>query len=71
MYADDIDFASELAERERVWAAAQRRPSIVRTGKCKACGAVLANPQAFVCDEACRQDFERQEKADVIAGRRR
>lgn len=69
MYADDIDFASELAQRERDYAATVRKPELTRTGKCKACEAPLEASQALFCDKDCERDYLRIRRSQAIAGK--
>lgn len=68
MSDDNIDFASDLAEREREAAAKYRKPVTPRTGKCASCGEPLQNPAAFVCDSDCQEDLSRRTAAAHRSG---
>lgn len=68
MYSDASDYATDLEQADRDRAASRRKPTLVRTGKCFACMAPLQDQQAIVCDEDCREDWERIERAQRLQG---
>ncbi len=70
MWTDQIDQANELAERERTAAAALRKPTLPKTGKCHWCGECVPDFAQF-CGAECRDEYEEQEKRQRRAGVRR
>ena len=68
MYPDPIDFAADLAERERQASLTVRKPTLARTGYCHACGEPLL-PAAIFCDAECREQYERMQRLARINGR--
>lgn len=63
--ADIIDTANDLRDAE-LEARLKNRPSAeipTGTGECLYCGEALQNPQHRWCDQHCRDDYERAERA--------
>jgi hypothetical protein len=67
--SDPLDRATQLEEAERLSAAAYRKPTLKRIGKCYACGEVTP-PQALFCDADCTEWYERDQAARARNGRR-
>ena len=60
--SDELDQAAELEELERNIALANRKhPEMVFTGACYYCEEAV--PAGCFCDEDCRSDYERVERA--------
>jgi len=60
--SDELDQAAELEELERNIALANRRhPEMTFTGACYYCEEAV--PAGCFCDEDCRSDYERIERA--------
>lgn len=67
---DEFDVAQEyeMAERDRLIAAASKGTVLPATGRCYHCEELLVEPFRRFCDAGCRDDYERAEKAAARNG---
>jgi hypothetical protein len=60
---DDADITQARAEAEAaLFAKRKREPGLLAIGACYFCSSSIPNPHLF-CDSYCRDDYEREQRA--------
>lgn len=61
---DVADIADGMIESETAYCIrSSRKPPVERTGHCLNCEAPLSDPGTLYCDDHCKEDWERRERA--------